>query len=178
MARVMLDLETLGRDPGCAIISLGAVKFTTDGPTGDEFYRSISAESCEQHGLTIEAGTLQWWLDQDAEARKVLKGGDALEEVLFEFREWYAGRGAGSGPSGTELWACAPTFDCTILRAAYDATDQKEPWSHWNERCHRTVKEHPAAPNLKREGTHHNAVDDARHQAKVCAAFLKNTRRA
>jgi len=33
--RIMLDLETLGTEPGCAITEIGAVRFGVGGPTSD-----------------------------------------------------------------------------------------------------------------------------------------------
>ena len=110
--RVMVDIETLGLDPGASVVSIGAVRFDPDG-TGDRFSASISLTSCEAAGLTIDAETLEWWLTQDDVAKRQLVGGDSLTEVLEDFAEWYG--------DANEIWANSPSFDCDILGAAYDA---------------------------------------------------------
>jgi len=79
--RIMLDIETLGTDPGATIVSIGAVAFDADGP-GDEFRAAVSPTSCQRHGLSIDAETLEWWLTQDAAAREQLRGGADLETAL------------------------------------------------------------------------------------------------
>jgi len=55
--RIMLDIETLGLEAGAAILSIGAVKFDTDG-LGAEFSGEIDLESCQDAGLAIDAETL------------------------------------------------------------------------------------------------------------------------
>ena len=40
---VMVDLETWGTKPGCAIISIGAVSFGPDG-LGEEFYTALDRD--------------------------------------------------------------------------------------------------------------------------------------
>src|SRR5688572_29962905 len=70
---VMLDLETLGTRPGCAILSIGAVAFDRHtGALGPEFYMVVNRKSCEAKGLTQDQSTLDWWSRQSAEAKKVL----------------------------------------------------------------------------------------------------------
>lgn len=163
MNRVMLDLETLGLEPGCAIISFGAARFDHTG-VGETFYRSISLVSCDDAGLEIDAGTLEWWLGQDDNAREQLTGGEELTEVLHEFAEFYDG--------ADEIWANAPSFDCQILSAAYDACNAPVPWEFYEERCFRTLKNLPGAVEVEQDGVDHNALDDALHQARVASKTL------
>jgi hypothetical protein len=162
--RVMVDIETLGTEPGCAILSIGAVRFD-GGQLGDTFYETISAQSCQNKGLSIDAGTLEWWLDQDEEAQDVLSGGLGLAWALAEFANWY--------DDADEIWANSPSFDCEILAAAYDAVDKDVPWDFWQERDFRTLKNLPVAPEIEHSGVEHDALDDAKHQAHVAASTLK-----
>lgn len=162
--RVMLDLETLGLDPGCVILSLGAVEFDAEG-LGDTFYRSINLQSCDDVGLEIDAGTLEWWLEQDETVQGQLFGGEELTEVLHEFGQFYDG--------ADEIWANAPTFDCQILAHAYDAVEAPVPWEFYEERCFRTLKNLPCAADVHRDGDHHDALDDAVHQADVAHLTLR-----
>jgi DNA polymerase III epsilon subunit-like protein len=161
--RVMIDIETLGRDPGAAVLSIGAVRFDLGG-VGETFHRSISLESCQEAGLSIEAATLEWWLDQDDAAQTVLTGGEDLAEVLAAFKAWYG--------DADEVWANSPAFDCTILEAAGEAVGIEMPWAFYEERDFRTLKELPGAADVEQSGTDHDALADAVHQAEVASATL------
>jgi hypothetical protein len=161
--RVMVDIETLGLDPGAAILSIGAVRFDTDG-LGATFERNIDLESCQEAGLTIDASTLEWWLQQDADAQHVLTGGESLADALEAFAEFYA--------FADEIWANSPAFDCEHLAAAYDAVDKTVPWEYYEQRDVRTITNLPVAPDIEQEGTEHDALDDAKYQATVVAETL------
>jgi len=167
--RVMLDIETLGAAPGAAILSIGAVTFGLDG-IGREFYYSISLQSCEDAGLAIDAGTLDWWLQQDDGAREVLTGGIDLDDALRNFALFSA--------DADEIWAYSPSFDCAILSHAYDATDYDVPWTYQQERDCRTLAALSVWPDIEQDGTEHDALDDARYQARQTAAALRALRDA
>jgi len=162
--RVMVDIETLGLEPGCVVLSIGAVRFGA-GELGDQFYRSISRVSCEAAGLTVDDGTVEWWQDQSEEAREVLTGGDDLEDVLAEFTEWISG--------ADEVWANSPSFDCDVLVAAGKAVGVPMPWEYYEERDFRTLADLAIAPDVEHLGVEHDALNDAQHQAHVAAATLK-----
>jgi DNA polymerase III epsilon subunit-like protein len=163
--RVMLDIETLGLEPGVAILSIGAVKFSRRG-LGETFDRSISLSSCQEAGLTIDAGTLEWWLDQEDAAREVLAGGDRLGHVLPDFRAFYG--------DADEIWAYSPQFDCAILERAYEAFDEAPPWTYQDERDCRTLAALPVWPDLEQEGVEHDALDDAIYQAQQTVEVLRS----
>lgn len=162
--RVMVDIETLGLDPGAAILSIGAVKFGTDG-IGEEFERNISLESCQEAGLTIDADTLDWWLGQDEDVQHVLTGGESLERVLWEFHDWF---------DADEVWANSPAFDCAMLEVAYDAIGDPAPWEYYEQRDVRTLTSLPVAAEVEQLGNEHDALDDAKHQARTVIETLRN----
>ena len=162
----MLDIETLGIEPGAAILSIGACTFDTEG-VGETFEISVDLESCQDRGLTIEADTLQWWLGQDEPARDALHGGVPLATALSELRDFLDTHDA------DELWANAPKFDCAHLEAAYDALDWPTPWEFYELRDVRTVQSLPGAVELEQDGTEHDALDDAVHQAREVGATLR-----
>ena len=164
--RVMLDIETLGIEPGAAICSIGACTFDTEG-VGETFEVSVDLESCQARGLKIDADTLQWWLTQDEAARDVLTGGAALPTALSELRHFL------DTNDYDELWANSPKFDMAHLEAAYDALDWPTPWEYWRLRDVRTVQALPGAVEVEHEGTEHDALDDAVHQARAVAATLR-----
>jgi len=167
--RVMLDIETLGIDPGAAILSIGAVTFDADGPTDRTFHESVDVESCQTYGLEIDAGTLTWWLAQDDAARAVLDGGDDLSEVLKALTAWW--------PDDAEVWANSPAFDCSHLESAYAAVGLEPPWQYYETRDCRTLLNLPVAPALEQEGVEHHALDDAKHQARAVGETLRRIKR-
>lgn len=164
--RVMLDLETLGTTPGAAIVSIGAVRFGPDG-LGDELHISVDTEDCLAHGLHRDETTMEeFWNEQPPEVRQVLDGGRGLDVALDEFARFCDGVG--------EIWANAPHFDCAILAAAYRTLDRQPPWEYWQPRDVRTLREtSPYWPqDMDQQGTEHNALADARYQARCVAVCL------
>jgi len=162
--RVMVDIETLGLDPGSAVLSIGAVRFGLEG-LGETFEQSISLKSCQDYGLSIDAETLEWWLDQEEDAQHVLTGGGDLSDALYDFAYWYR--------DADEIWANSPSFDCTHLGHAFEEVGMAEPWDYYQERDYRTLASLPVAPDFDQEGVEHDALDDAEHQARVAAETLQ-----
>jgi inhibitor of KinA sporulation pathway (predicted exonuclease) len=165
--RVMLDIETLGLEPGASILSIGAVKFDTDG-LGERIHRSVGLRSCEAAGLTIDAETLQWWLDQDdadSPLTDLLTQGMPLEGALEQLARFCY--------DADEVWAKAPKFDCTHLEHAADAVGVELPWEFYELRDVRTIAALPIAPEREQEGTEHDALDDAVYQARIVAETLR-----
>ncbi len=68
---IMLDLETMGNTPTSAIIAIGAVRF--DKKIKGKFYGVIDLESCLEDGLTVDASTIMWWMQQSDAARKAFE---------------------------------------------------------------------------------------------------------
>ena len=167
---VMLDVETLGREPFCPVLSIGACRFAMDpdlplivDPETDMFHQAIRLESCLELGLKIDADTLQWWMLQSKEAQDTaFRAPDAVDLpiALDAFTDWLNSR-------PDLLWGNSARFDMGILASAYKACGKVLPWEHWNERCYRTAKNLPYAKAVKlvRHGTYHNALDDAISQA-------------
>jgi hypothetical protein len=163
----MLDIETLGIEPGAAILSIGACTFDTDG-VGETFHRSVGLQHCQERGLSIDAETLQWWLDQDEGAAvDLLTTGAPLATVLSELRDYLETH------DYDELWANSPKFDMVHLEAAYEALGWSVPWDFYELRDVRTVQALPGAVELEHEGTEHDALDDAVHQAREVGATLR-----
>jgi exodeoxyribonuclease VIII len=163
----MADLETLGNKPGSAIVALGAVKFGAAG-IFDEFYQRIDLQSCLDHGLTMDASTVLWWLKQpDGPRMEITRPGNRLCQVLHDFSEWL-------GDPNAEIWGNGAAFDNTLLASAFQASGLPLPWKYSNDRCYRTLKAlHPEIP-MERDGTHHHALDDARSQALHLMRILPN----
>jgi|JI10StandDraft_1071094.scaffolds.fasta_scaffold45906_4 hypothetical protein len=171
MNHVMVDLETLGTLPGCAIMSVGAVFFDTSG-LGDEFYMVAQQDSCIQAGLTIDADTASWWAQRSPAARRVLteslqKRWHTLQHVLAKFTEFV------ERDAEVKVWGNGADFDNPILACAFAAVELKQAWGRWNGRCYRTLRSIAPGPKLLRVGTHHNALDDAKSQALHAIELFK-----
>ncbi len=168
MNHLMIDLETMGSRPTSAIVAIGAVFFNESG-LGDRFYCTVDLESCMKSGLTVDGGTIMWWLKQSEEARKALYDDPKpLERALLRFADFYASR----ANKNTRVWGNGADFDNAILSNAYQAAASHAPWPYWANGCYRTIKS--LNPNIKheRKGTHHNALDDAIYQAEHLRKLL------
>lgn len=182
MQDVMVDLETLGQTPGCAIISIGAVAFdpvagVVGGPD-DRFYTAVSRADCARMGLIEDPRTLHWWDGQSEEARKAIASAEAAEAPLvFEalFRLWdFLGRYGGE--EKVRVWGNGADFDNAILAAAAEAAGTALGWRFWNNRCYRTLKSLRPGIWLARTGEHHNALDDAVTQAEHACRLMAAVR--
>lgn len=162
MEHVMLDIETLGTRNDAAILSIGAVKFNPFTRTiSDSFYVAIDPESCVSLGLTTDIKTIMWWMADDRTSARVQMMSESrvnLPEALYGFVDWFG--------EDKPVWGNGATFDNVLISSAFTACAIDRPWKYWNDRCYRTLKAMAPHAKLAREGTYHNALDDAISQAK------------
>lgn len=180
MKDVMVDLETLGKRAGCAILSIGAVAFDPEaGELGAEHYRVVRLSSCEGAGLHIDPDTIAWWEKQSPAAQKVLKQAQAtrgnrdLYTALTEFNKYLAQ----FGPKAVRVWGNGSDFDNAILINCYAACGIVPGWDFWNNRCYRTLKGLNPKIKMARTGTYHNALDDAKSQALHALELMRKTKK-
>lgn len=155
-SHLMVDIETLGTEPGCAIIEIAAVRFGPDS-LGEEFDRSVDLSSMAQYDFNVDLQTLDWWGSQPVDSRPIW-GGDDIKDVLSDFREFCE-------PT-TEVWGYSHSFDCTIIEAAMDEVGVPVPWGHRDLNCARTVNNH-CNPDWPERDVKHVAIMDARAQAEM-----------
>lgn len=167
MKHIMVDLETMGNSNNAAIVAIGAAVFSEEG-VGSTFYRTIDLDDAAKYGV-IDASTVKWWLQQEADARRELYLASCpLRVALMDFSAWLGSQGAVDG-----VWGFGATFDNVILRNAYKALDLFCPWHFRKDRCFRTVAAmYPQVEWEPRVGTHHNALDDAVTQARTAIKML------
>lgn len=174
MQHIMLDLETMGTGPNAAIVAIGAVEFDltdTGGALGDAFYQCISLENAMASGGQVDASTVLWWMKQSDEARAMFtRPAIDASPALLQFGNWVAGC---SSPAHVRVWGNGASFDNVILASAYRRAGLALPWNNFNDRCYRTVKAMQPDLKLQRTGTHHNALDDARSQARHLIQLLR-----
>jgi exodeoxyribonuclease VIII len=167
-----LDIESLGTTVGSAIVSIGCVEFDPFSERlGETFYSGINVESCLRNGLTMDAQTVFWWLQQSDEARKALadtqvKDKLLLSDVLINFSTYLRNALFKSAKVGQRIWAKGPSFDVSIIEHACKESGVPIPWKYNEPRCVRTIVESAMDPEVKFQGIEHNALDDAVYQAR------------
>lgn len=171
---VMIDLETMGLRPTSAILSIGAVHFDHVGVI-DKFYTAISLKSCQAAGLTVDQSTVNWWSKQTDDARKAWDQADApsLYQGMKAFYQWCQRVAADKYLCP---WGNGADFDLVLLKNAFDALDVEPPWRYYNHHCFRTMKNVMPVEPPAREGTHHNALDDAIYQVQYLQKILREYR--
>jgi len=77
-------------------------------------------------------------------------------------------------PPGALVWGNGADFDNMMLASLYDACRLAVPWKYYSNRCYRTLKSFSRPSDMvTREGIHHNALDDAVHQAYVAVRIMR-----
>ncbi|HFF9475711.1 TPA: 3'-5' exoribonuclease, partial [Escherichia coli] len=164
---LMIDLETMGKNPDAPIISIGAIFFDPQtGDMGPEFSKTIDLETA---GGVIDRDTIKWWLKQSREAQSAIMTDEIpLDDALLQLREFID---ENSGEFFVQVWGNGANFDNTILRRSYERQGIPCPWRYYNDRDVRTIVElgkaidFDARTAIPFEGERHNALDDARYQA-------------
>lgn len=173
MNHLMIDIETMSTRADAAITQVAGVIFDpTTGVLGAEFNAYARLEDGQGH---IDPGTVRWWLKQSDAARAALEEGQktasGIEQVLDGFRHFWLVE------KPLAIWSHGATFDIPIMAAAYTRWEMDPPWGYRDARDTRTLfdivgkKLEELVP--KREGTHHNALDDAKTQALAVAAAYR-----
>lgn len=178
---IMLDLETLDTGPRSVVISIGAIAFDpyVSGPTGlgDKFYVEIVDDLSTQQecGRTISGETVVWWMRQGQAAQQLFAPNtdgnvrDMTKNALNRFAEFIDANGG----RDVQLWGNGADFDNIILGSLYEDFGMKKPWSYSRNRCFRTMKNIPGVGSFPRQGTYHNALDDAFTQAQHLQAIYR-----
>ncbi|ENU1247854.1 3'-5' exoribonuclease, partial [Escherichia coli] len=113
---MMIDLETMGKNPDAPLISIGAIFFDPQtGDMGPEFSKTIDMDTA---GGVIDRGTIKWWLKQSREAQSaILTDEIPLDDALLQLREFID---ENSGEFFVQVWGNGANFDNTILRRSYE----------------------------------------------------------
>jgi hypothetical protein len=171
MRRIMFDTETLGTSSSSVILSIAAVEFD-DKNLGRRFHQRISIDSCLKHGLTVSGNTIEWWMGQSAEARKIFCiPGLPLDRVLIDLATWL------DWSQVDEVWANGSDFDGPIIANAYRAIGAgNPPWAYFKLRDYRTIRKmYPKALAKSLEhapAVKHDALEDAIAQALTLQALM------
>ncbi|BDW68441.1 exonuclease [Escherichia coli] len=170
---LMIDLETMGKNPDAPINALAGKFFDpATGEMGPEFSKTIDLETA---GGVIDRDTIKWWLKQSREAQSaILTDEIPLDDALLQLREFID---ENSGEFFVQVWGNGANFDNVILRRSYERQGIPCPWRYTNDRDVRTmvamglVMDFDARSVITFEGERHNALHDARYQAKYVSAI-------
>lgn len=188
MQDIMIDLETLGTQPGSTILTIGAIKFTRYGDVEslisgypktvedieavtDCFYRRIDMESCQAVGLLADESTVKWWMNQKEDARYeaiTAQPRCPIGEALDQFYMW---------AGGATPWSHGAGFDVTLLERAYIVLGKKAPWRYSAVRDTRTLYDLGNVNLKKFSGSKiHHALFDCWDQIRAAQAAFKGIR--
>lgn len=159
---VMLDLETLGTQPGCVILTLGAVKFNEYSlkEPGPGLYLRIDADEQIERGREVQDDTLAWWLRQAEDVREEALGPDdrvSVESMYKQLNRFLVGV--------DNIWCQGPVFDIAILENLYRQYGWPTPWQFWQISDSRTLFKAHGDPRVKGKVGLHNALEDCVSQA-------------
>jgi 3'-5' exoribonuclease-like protein len=171
---VMLDVETWGTNPGCAIRSIGAVAFNMEGKLRKSFYVNVT----DTFGFT-EDDTVEFWKVLEEKHPEILRWFSipapySLSGALLKLFDFF------KGVNGKYLWCHGASFDEPIIRSATYDFPFKAPWDHRNVRDTRTLYELAGFKSdkeiLPRDETKyrkHHALDDALYQTECVRIAYK-----
>lgn len=172
MKDVMLDFETLGNGTNKCVCQVAAIYFENKtGELGKEFKSNIDAASHIAIGGRIDADTVYWWLQQSDSARKSItpyrtdQCNTDIIHVMTNLNEFLK--------DATRIWSHA-TFDFVTLNETLKQCNIKPSYSYKMGLDLRTLVYLAGVKVDKtpREGTHHDALDDCKHQVKYCVKSL------
>ena len=176
-----VDIETMGRPPKGALISIGACYFDIrTGHLGAGFSVNIDLRSSVLRGMTTDERTIEWWnKPSNAEALELTKVDVvSLPEALMKFMNWIA-----EHRKQPMMWGNGSPFDNIILCEAFKLCDLPFP-SHFRQwRDMRTWTQELGKDLLglkKKDFIHleedwqaHVALDDAIRQARIISEIYQ-----
>jgi hypothetical protein len=181
----MLDIETLGTQPGAVIISVAAVEFDLEtGKTGREFFWKIDLVDSMKHGFIIDPNTLLWWMSQDPKVFKQNITPDGNTQPVNLVVNDMINVLKYSLDKNIQIWGNSNRFDLGIL-LPYIKTVTVEPvWKYSKERDVRTLAalkpeiKGECVAKAKKDGLDlHNPIVDCKLQIEYCSKIYNSLRK-
>lgn len=169
----MIDLETFGVNKQAVIVQIGACYFDRDtGEIGETFKINVDPVSAVKAGCKMDPQTVCWWLGQSDAARA-----SVLSEPKLDIRTAMVQLNQFLSPA-KNIWSHA-TFDFVIVMEVLSLLDITPKFRYTAARDIRTLSHLTGNKKFdgNREGTHHDALDDCKHQVKYCVVALNSLRR-
>lgn len=182
MNSVVINLQTYGIDPGCAILSIGAVQFDIKtGQTGAQFYKGINLDKSVMAGFRLEEKTIDWWRSQGTDAYMLAHAGrNSPTDVLMEFNNWLKKT---FGEEPFYAYSNSARFGLGILHSAYQICGVEYPINSFYERDFRTLYSindwtRKARMETPFEGMRHHPLNDCLHHIKVISKIMNKLSQA
>ena len=159
MKRISIDIESLSLAHNALVLSIGAVVFCPQTGLGREYYVVLNGK--EQSKRDIDFSTVQWWIrlaqESPVAADLFAATPQSVPQALSDLAQFISPE--------DEVWARGPQFDIVALESLYREHGMRPPWDYSMVRDQRTYcAGQPAVPFV---GTAHNALADAKHQARA-----------
>ena len=172
LTNVMVDIETVSTAYNAGILTIGAVPFGCKSIL-EPFYEKCSIASILNYSsiFDVDSKTLEWWDKQTHSTREeAFSGTQSIGVMLDNFYRYIK-----TLPGEVMVWGNSSDFDNVILANAFAEVGSDIPWKYSNNRCFRTLKNlfpETVVPVPPFEGYAHNALADAKHQAKHAMSIL------
>ncbi len=172
---LMIDLETLGVVPGCAITQIGLCAFNVDNDDIESLLIRIDMDSCFGYDLFAQGSTLRWWFKQSEAARASMaeEGGFPLLQAFVDMCVFYTER----CDDRTRVWSHGASFDEPILQVAGYKVGIMMPWHHGQIRDTRTLGDLSPDSERPKPEVAHDAKSDAIAQAIWVRNMLRDLKK-
>lgn len=165
-----IDIETLGVRVDSVIVQIAVVAFYPErGEIIMAHQHTITRYTQDRH---VSVETLKWHEERGGSPDLRAENKDSLVSLETALQML-----AMIVQPGDIVWAKSPTFDCMILRHAFEQCGfNGAPWHFRDERCIRTAEDFVKVIGGRLPqfvGTPHVALDDALHQAGVVIAAYR-----
>lgn len=177
---IMVDLETLGLKQGATIFQIAAAAF--DIKTGEivHTFDKVASIYCT-NDLTIEGGTLKFWLNDNRELFFKLqeRAEGCPNQLVGDFWRWLT-KFTDREDTDVFLWGNGILNDNAWLQHAFEDNGLDYPIFFRNNRDTRTLREATEMKALaigkefsyEKVGTLHDAMDDVRSQVNMVVAMV------
>ena len=177
MNNLVIDTKTYGTEPGCVILSIGALQFDVEtGEEGAKFYRAIDLKKSLLMGFHQEQKSIDWWKEKSTDAYILAHAGTQSPTTVLEaFNRWIDNTFEGQP---FYAYGNSSRFDLGILHEAYRKCGLVYPIDSYHEKDFRTLYTLNDWTRSVRwttpfEGLKHDPVCDCRHEARVISTIMK-----
>ena len=174
---VVIDLETLGRKPGCPVLEVGVALVQANGTGyGRAFFPNLR-EQIDLMGAKPDAETIMWWMSpaltraRDRQVEEFERSGSyATATILMRLNSFVVEH---RGSRDLRVWGNGASFDLGILKELYDCASVKPFWEFWEERDLRTLVDLAGGkPDVGENDLPHSGVADAIHELEILRRVL------
>lgn len=183
MRDIIIDAETLDTKDTAVIPSIGARLCNLEtGEMGEGFHVKLNVQEQIDAGYTISASTLAFWMNQQQAARSYLidimdrKVPLVSRQVGFSMLHQFI-----SSVKNANVWGNGISFDLGLCIREWGPDNL--PWEFWNEQDVRSIVSFGRRvfgvqfkKEVQFEGTQHNPLDDATHEAQYLMEYFKHGR--